>query len=62
MKAKIAISALIGANAINIKQKGSPDVFGPNGKDYTNTDAKFDLSRIGIDIQKKGSGPKCGEG
>lgn len=57
----IAIAALLNsAAAINLRS--GPDVYGPNGADYTNTDATYDLSRIGIDILKKGTGPQCKAG
>jgi len=63
----LAVAALINSSAaIHHKQASGlaagPDVFGPNGSNYMNTDAAFDLSRIGIDINKKGSGPECKPG
>ena len=54
----VAVAALI-SNAAAIKQKAAPDVYGPNGEGYTNTSPNYDVSRIGIDIQTSGSGPKC---
>ena len=54
----IAIAALLGsASAIKHKSMIEPDVFGPNGANYTNVDANYDTSRIGIDINVKGTGP-----
>ena len=61
---KFAI-ALIGSAAA-IKQKTvmeiEPDVYGPNGDNFTNIDANYDTSRIGIDIKEAGEGDKCKEG
>jgi hypothetical protein len=62
-----AIAALLGsASAIKQKQMGEPDdfadVYGPNGVNFTNVDANYDTSRIGIDILEKGTGPKCKSG
>jgi len=34
----------------------SPDVFGPNGANYTNTSPEYDMSLFGIDITTKGDG------
>jgi hypothetical protein len=45
--------------AIRSKSAGSPDVYGPNGAGYSNTDASYDLSRIGIDITQPGTGKDC---
>jgi FKBP-type peptidyl-prolyl cis-trans isomerase len=54
---------LIGsAAAIKQRTEVEPDVYGPNGDNYTNVDANYDTSRIGIDIKEKGTGPKCKEG
>lgn len=33
--------------------KISPDVFGPEGENYINNDAEYDMSLIGIDIVNK---------
>ena len=58
MKISFAVAALIG-----LVSAGGPDVYGPNGADYDNTSANYDLSRIGIDITEKGtSTDKCKEG
>jgi hypothetical protein len=63
MKYTLAVAALV-SNTQAIKQKSadSPDVYGPNGGGYSNTDAAYDLSRIGIDISTPGSGKKCKAG
>jgi len=54
-----AVAALINsAYAVKV----SPDVYGPNGSNYKNTGADYDLSRIGIDITKEGTGAKCKPG
>jgi FKBP-type peptidyl-prolyl cis-trans isomerase len=42
-----------------IQNKGSPDVFGANGRDYLNTDPRVDLARIGISFSEKGKGKHC---
>ena len=48
-KLSLAVLALLQtSSAINIKS--SPDVFGPNGENYDNQSADYDLSQIGIDI------------
>jgi len=58
-----AVAALINsASAIKQKSQDGPDVYGPNGSGYSNTRADYDFSRIGIDITKAGSGPKCKPG
>jgi len=59
----VAVAALISTSSA-IKQKSSqgPDVFGPNGTNYSNTDATYDLSRIGINIEKPGAGDNCKPG
>lgn len=55
-----AVAALINsASAITQKLRTDPDVYGPNGGNYTNTAADYDTSRIGIDITEPGTGPKC---
>merc|ERR1711934_742929 len=64
---KLANSAVIAAlinsaAAIQHRSTESPDVYGPNGDNYKNTDAGYDISRIGIDITTPGSGPKCKPG
>lgn len=47
--------ALIGASsAVSIKSTAEPDVFGPNGANYSNDSASQDLALIGIDIYEKG--------
>ena len=42
-----------------IKQLSSPDVYGPNGEAYSNIDATYDLSRIGIDVTKTTKGAEA---
>lgn len=47
------------------KTNSNPDVYGPNGKGYTNTSGDQSLAKIGIDIdftKAKDSDPKCLEG
>ena len=63
MKTTFAIAALLSSTqAIKIKGSAAPDVYGPNGRDYENDKAEYDFSRIGINIETKGSGDKCKEG
>lgn len=52
------------AKAIKIREEPHPfaDVYGPNGKDYSNESANYDMSLIGIDINTHGTGPKCSAG
>ena len=38
------------------------DVYGPNGENYKNDNASYDMSRIGIDVLEKGKGKKCAVG
>jgi len=45
-----------------VQMTAGPDVYGANGSEYSNTDARFDLSQIGIDIYQHGSGDKCSNG
>jgi FKBP-type peptidyl-prolyl cis-trans isomerase len=60
MKYTLAIAALVSnSQAIQQKTAASPDVYGENGTGYSNTDASYDLSRIGIDITKAGTGNDC---
>lgn len=49
-------------SASAIKITSAPDVFGPNGVDYTNFSADQDLAQIGIDILAHGKGDKCQPG
>jgi len=56
-----AVAALI-SNSSAIKMSAAPDVYGPNGADYKNDSATYDLSRIGIDVKTAGSGKKCALG
>jgi len=47
----MAVAALISTSkAVSHRSQANPDVYGPNGSDYSNTDASYDLSRIGINI------------
>jgi FKBP-type peptidyl-prolyl cis-trans isomerase len=60
MKYTLAIAALASTTqAIKQKTAGSPDAYGPNGQGYANSDASYDLSRIGIDITQPGEGKDC---
>jgi len=57
------LAALLGCTqAVQMTQRHDGDVFGPNGEGYTNFNANYDLSRIGIDIEKAGEGDKCKTG
>lgn len=56
-----AIAALISTSSA-IKVSAGPDVFGPNGENYQNDSATYDLSRIGVDVYSQGSGSKCATG
>ena len=38
--------------AINL-EKDCPDVYGPNGSDYSNNDPRYDFSLIKIDVTEK---------
>jgi len=49
----IAIFALVN-NTSALKLRGEPDVYGLNGKNYSNDDSQYEYSHIGIDIQDKG--------
>jgi len=60
MKYTLAIAALVSkTEAIRHKTSAGPDVYGPNGGGYSNIDASYDVSRIGIDIRTPGSGADC---
>jgi FKBP-type peptidyl-prolyl cis-trans isomerase len=58
---KAVVAALFASEATAIKQTTSagPDIYGPNGDNYTNNDASYDLSRIGINITETGKGAAC---
>lgn len=56
-----AVAALLGGVEA-IKTRGGPDVYGPNGANYQNNSPDYDVSRIGIDITKKGSDTLCKAG
>lgn len=73
MRTIIANSAIIAsASAINMginqvqhqttSQVATPDVFGPNGNNYTNTAPTVDMSKVGISISEAGSGDMCTDG
>jgi len=54
-----AVAALIGlVDAVMIK----PDVYGPEGENYENNSANYEMSRIGIDITTKGGKDLCKPG
>ena len=59
MYSKTVVVAALMSSAASVKIQGGPDVYGPNGENYSNTQADYDTSRIGIDITSPGSGPKC---
>ena len=60
MKSTIAIAALVASTqSIKVSGYAAPDVYGPNGDGYKNDKANYDLSRIGINISKAGSGENC---
>jgi FKBP-type peptidyl-prolyl cis-trans isomerase len=51
------ITALIaGVSAVHVDQAATPDVYGPNGANYTNVSPSQDMARIKIDITTKGDG------
>lgn len=57
MRNILATSAILAtANAIGVEQVAAPDVYGPNGANYTNVSPYEEFSRIKIDITKKGDG------
>ena len=47
-----AVAALI-SNTSAINMKAGPSVWGQNGEHYDNTDARYDVSLIGINITKQ---------
>lgn len=62
MKQSAAVLALIG-NISAIKIADSPDVWGPNGENYKNKDARYDVALIGINKTKENkSGRICSPG
>lgn len=63
MKASLATLALINS-ASAIKVLSAPDVYGKNGKNYTNNNADQELAKIGVDITKEGNqkAPMCSAG
>ena len=65
MKAKTLLSLGLLGSTQSSKIQSQPDVYGPNGKGYTNTSGDQNLAKIGIDInwtKAKDSDPKCMEG
>jgi hypothetical protein len=54
----LAVAALVSGSQA-IKHRAGPDVYGPNGGNYSNTSADYDLSRIGINITAPGKGDQC---
>jgi hypothetical protein len=57
-----AVAALI-SNSNAVQMEAKPSVWGPGGKDYDNTDARYDLSLIGIDVTTpSNSGKSCNPG
>jgi len=65
MKTTFATSAAVAAlisNVSAISIRGAPDVYGPNGQNYENVSADYEMSRIGIDIQKFGGTKHCNAG
>lgn len=58
MKYSLAVAALVSTNQA-IRTSAGPDVYGPNGNGYSNTDASYDLSRIGINVTQDGKGDQC---
>lgn len=58
-----AVVALI-SNTSAVKIEASPDVWGPNGSNYNNNDARYDVGLIGIDVttQAKAGTPTCAPG
>lgn len=63
MKPSFAVLCLI-SNISAVKVSSSPDVYGPNGQNYTNESADYELAQIGIDIhtQKNPDSPTCSTG
>jgi hypothetical protein len=53
-----AVAALIGSTSA-IAIRAAPDVYGPNGENYKNDSADYEMSRIGINITKKGDDKHC---
>lgn len=52
MKASLATLALIN-QASAVRVNSVPDVYGPNGNGYTNTNADQEVSSIGIDYREE---------
>jgi FKBP-type peptidyl-prolyl cis-trans isomerase len=63
MKHSLALFALV-SNIKAVRISTSPDVYGPNGNNYTNDSADQELAQIGIDIHssKDESSPTCSAG
>jgi len=64
MKGRLISGAILAfiSSSQSITLRRDADVYGPNGDGYENDSATYDLSRIGVDITKKGKGKKCTEG
>ena len=65
MRNIIGIIGLISSSqAVSFKEhtllgtKGDPDIYGPNGKNYFNTNPDYDLSKIQIDITERSQDKK----
>lgn len=50
------------AQSVTQKSAAAPDVYGSNGSGYSNTDASYDVSRIGINVTSAGKGATCRPG
>ena len=63
LAAQATIAALISSSKA-IRIEATPDVFGPNGVEYSNESPSTDFANIGIDIVKKGraGAEKCKTG
>lgn len=59
---KYATALLLASSTQAISLSSGPDVYGPNGDNYTNESADYDLSRIGVSVTTQGNGPKCTRG
>jgi len=62
MSIKLTTALVLCTQAAKLTQRQEGDVFGPNGQNYKNLNAGYDLSRIGIDVKTPGQGDKCRPG
>ena len=62
MRAIFAALFATDSNAARLYSRIEPDVFGPEGANYTNNNPDQELDRIGIDIIQEGAGEKCSNG